>query len=67
MESPLDEEEVLSRKTRIITQEGQNFWYDRWIALKCLQEFPEAIFHGEPIESLLANEKVLSLETRISA
>jgi hypothetical protein len=25
MESPLDEEEVLSRKTRITTQEGQNF------------------------------------------
>jgi hypothetical protein len=59
MESPLIQEEVLSRRTRITTEKGHNFWSDRWIALKFLQEFPEAVFLGEPMESLLVEEEGL--------
>jgi hypothetical protein len=62
MESLLVEEDVLSCQTRIIAEKGHNFWSDRLIALKFLQEFPEAIFLVVPMDSLLVELKVLSLE-----
>jgi hypothetical protein len=67
MESLLVEEEVLSRQTGIIAENGHNFWPGRWIALRFLKEFPEAVFHVLPIESLLVEEQVLSRYNGISA
>ena len=66
MESLLVEEEVLSRQTGITAEKGHNFWSDRWIALKVLQYFPEAVFHVVPKESQLVEEDVLSLQTGIT-
>jgi len=44
VESLLDEEKVSSLETKVRVQKGHNFGSDRWIALKFLQEFPEAVF-----------------------
>jgi hypothetical protein len=66
MESLLVEEEVLSRKTGITTEKVNNFWSDRWIAIKVLQYFPELVFLEVPMESLLVEEEVLSLQTGIT-
>jgi len=41
------------------------FWSDRWIVLNVLQEFPQAIFLGLPMELLIV-EEVLSRQTRIT-
>jgi hypothetical protein len=54
------------RQTGITAEKGHNFWFDRWITLKFLQEFPVAIFLVVAMESLLVKEKVLSHETGIS-
>ena len=35
----------------------------RWISLKLLQKFPDAVFLGVDVESLLGEEEVSSLET----
>jgi hypothetical protein len=67
MESLLVEEEVLSCQTGITAENGHNFGSDRWIALKVLQLFPEAVFLEGPLESLLVEEEVLSRQTRITA
>jgi len=37
----------------------------RWIALKFLQEFPEALFLVIDVEMLLGEAEVSSLETRV--
>jgi len=37
----------------------------RWIALKFLQEFPEAVFLGVHVESLLGEAEVSTVETRV--
>jgi hypothetical protein len=42
-----------------------NFRSDRWIALKFLQEFTEAIFLRVHVESLLGEAEVSSLKTRV--
>jgi len=67
MESLLDEYEVLSLQTGITVEKGHNFWSDRWIAMKVLQYFPEAVFLVLPMESLLFEEEVLSRKTGITA
>jgi len=67
MECLLVEEEVLSRQIVITAQKGHNFWFDRWIALKVLQQFPEAVFLVVHMESLLVEEEVLSRQTIITA
>jgi hypothetical protein len=41
-------------------QNGHNFWYDRWIALKCIHEFLEAVFLRVALDSLLDDEEVWS-------
>jgi len=66
MESLLVEEEVLSRQTGIKAEKGHNFWFDRCIALKVLEEFPEAVFLVVPMESLLGKEEVWSRQTGIT-
>jgi len=58
MESLLVEEEVLSRQTRITAQKSHNFLSNRWISLKVLHEFPEAVFVELSMESLLDEEEV---------
>ena len=44
VESKLGEMEVWSRHARVTVRKGHNFWFDRWIALKILQVFSEAVF-----------------------
>jgi hypothetical protein len=39
---------------------GHNFPSDRWIAIKLLQEFPDALFHGVDEESILDDDDVWS-------
>jgi hypothetical protein len=41
-----------------------NFGLDRWIAPKFLQEFPDTVFLGVDVESLLGDAEV-SLETKV--
>jgi hypothetical protein len=41
-------------------ENGLNFWYDRWIALKCLHEFLEAVFLRVALDSLIDDEEVWS-------
>jgi len=60
MESLLREEEVLSRLIGVTDEKSHNFWSDRWISLKFLHEFPEAIFLVVRLESLLIEEEVMS-------
>jgi len=66
VESLLDEAQVSMLETRVPVRKGNNFSSDRWIALKILQEFPEAVFLGVNVESLLGVLEVSSLKTRIS-
>jgi hypothetical protein len=61
----LGELEVSSLETRVLVRKGHNFLSDRWIALKFLQDFPEAIFLVVDVESLLDESDVSSLETRV--
>jgi len=67
MESLLVEEDVMSRQTEIKAEKGHNFSSDRWIALKVLQKFLEAVFLVVPMESLLVEEDVMSRQTEIKA
>jgi hypothetical protein len=38
--------------------EGHNFPSDRWIAIKLLLEFSDALFHGVDEESILGDDEV---------
>jgi hypothetical protein len=50
------------RQPWVLAQKGIEFWYDRWIALKFLQGFPESIFIGVAMEWLLRDEDVWSVK-----
>jgi hypothetical protein len=39
---------------------GHNFRSDRWIAIKLLLEFPDALFHALDKESILGDDEVWS-------
>jgi hypothetical protein len=65
VESLLGDAEVSSLETRVTVRKGHNFGSDRWISIKFLQEFPDAVFLGVDVESLLGDAKVSSLETRV--
>jgi len=39
---------------------GHNFRSNRWIAIKLLLEFPDALFHGVDKESILGDDDVWS-------
>jgi hypothetical protein len=41
---------------------SHNFRSDRWIAIKLLQEFPDALFHGVDEESILGDDEVWSIQ-----
>jgi len=45
-----------------LAQKGHNILSDRWIMLKFLQGFPEAVFRGVYMECLLGDEDVWSTE-----
>jgi len=53
VESQLGEEEVSSPQTRVPVRKGHNFGSDRWTSLKFSQEFPDAVFLGVDVESLV--------------
>jgi hypothetical protein len=64
VESLLGEAEVSALETTVPVRKGRNFGSDRWIALKFLQEFPDAVFLAVDVESLLDEAEVSALETR---
>jgi len=39
---------------------GHNFQSDRWVAIKLLLEFPDALFHALDEESILGDDEVWS-------
>jgi len=59
-ESILGDNEVWSSQVRWMVRKGHNFRSDRWIAIKLLQEFPDALFHGVGKESILGDDEVWS-------
>jgi hypothetical protein len=65
VESLLDDAEVSSLETTVPVRKGHNFGSDRWISLKILQEFPDAIFLGVDVESLQEDVEGSSLGTRV--
>jgi len=65
VESLLGEAEVSSLETGVPVRKGNNFCSHRWIALKFLQEFPDAVLLVVDVESLLGEAEVSSLETRV--
>jgi len=62
VESPLRLVEVASLAISVRDGEGHNFGSARWISLKSLQEFPDAVFLGVDVESPLGQVEVASLE-----
>jgi hypothetical protein len=51
----------------VMAKKNHNFWSNRWIALKVLQEFMEAVFLRVAIESILGDGEVWLRETRVTA
>jgi hypothetical protein len=49
--------------TRVPAQKVPNSWSDRWIVLKCLLEFAEAVFFGVAKKLLIDADDVLSGQT----
>jgi len=44
----------------VTVRKDNNFRSDRWIAIKLLLEFPDALFHGVDEESILGDDEVWS-------
>jgi len=65
VESLLGDAEVSAPAIRVPVRKGHNFCSDRWISLKILQEFPNAVFLGLDVELLLGEAEVSSLVTRV--
>jgi len=65
VESLLGEAEVSALESSVLVRQGRNFWSDRWIALKFLQDFPGAIFLAVDVESLLGEMEVSTLESSV--
>jgi len=65
VESLLGDAEVSSLETSVPVRKGHNFGSDRWISLKILQEFPDAVFLEVDVESLLGDAEVSSPPTRV--
>jgi len=45
---------------------GHNFQSDRWIEIKLLLEFPDALFHSVDEGSILGDDKVWSSQARLT-
>jgi len=65
VESLLGDAEVSSPATRVPVRNDHNFLSDRWISLKILEEFSDAVFQGFDVESLLGDAEVSSPATRV--
>ena len=65
MESLLGDAEVSLLETSVPARKGHHFGSDRWISIKFLQEFPDAVFLGVDVESLLCDAEVSSPVTRV--
>jgi hypothetical protein len=65
VESLLGEAEASTLETRVLVRKGHNFSFYRRIALKVLQEFPQAVFLVVDMESLRGESEFLSFETRV--
>ena len=59
-ESILVDDDVWSRHARVTVRNGHNFLSDRWIAVKLLLMFPDALFHEVDEESILGDDEVWS-------
>ena len=46
-------------------RKGHNFWSNRWINLKIIEELPDAVFIGVDVETPLGEAEVSSLQTRV--
>jgi hypothetical protein len=44
----------------VTVRNSHNFRFDRWIAIKLLWEFPDALFHAVDEESILGDDEVWS-------
>jgi hypothetical protein len=66
VESILGGVEVWSRQARVTVRKGHNFLSDRWIAIKLLVEFPDALFHGVVVESIVGDVEVWSRHARLT-
>jgi len=65
VESLLADAEVSSLETGVRVRKCHNFRSDRWISLKILQEFPEAVFLGVYVVSVLGDVEVSLPETKV--
>jgi hypothetical protein len=65
VKSLLGETDVSSRQTRVLVRKVPNFLSDRWIDLKIIEEFLDAVFLGVDVESLLGEAEVLLFQTRV--
>ena len=66
VESILGKEEVWSRQARVTVRKGHNFGTDRWIAIKILHEFSDALFHIVDAESIHGEEEVWSRQAIVT-
>jgi hypothetical protein len=64
MKLPGDTGGVSSGQTRVPAQEVHNSWSDRWILLKFLHKFLEAIFLDVALKLLLDTHTVWSPKTK---
>jgi len=65
VESLLGEMDFSSLETIVTVRKGHNFRSDRWMTLKILEEFTDAVFLGVDVESLLGDAEGSSLQTRV--
>jgi len=56
----LDDDELWSSQAGWTVRKGHNFRSDRWIAIKLLLEFSDALFHAADEESILGDVEVWS-------
>jgi len=59
-ESICGDDEVSSRLAGLTVRKGHNFRCDRWIAIKILLEFSDALFHDVDEEWILGDDEVWS-------
>ena len=57
-ESILGDDEVWSRQACVTVRNGHYFCSDRWIPVKLLLDFPNALLHGVDEESILGDDEV---------
>jgi hypothetical protein len=62
----IDEEDVWSRQGRLTGRTSHKFLSDRWITIKILHEFQDALFHIVDVESILGDEEIWSRQVRVT-